>query len=312
MARKPSRGMSNGVVTVFGGTGFVGRRIVKHLLAQGLEVRTVSRHPPRGEASLVLGGKAPQSIQANILDPSSIAGAIAGSIAVVNAVSLYVERGKETFERVHVQAASDLAKAARDVGVEKFIQISGLGSDARSPSAYISARGRGEEAVKAAFSSATIVRPAVMTGPDDAFLTAVVRLVRLLPVYPLFGNGETLLQPVYVEDVAEGIARIASRAPATDGANFEFAGPHVYAYRDLVREVATLLGKRIALMSVPFPLWTATATVAEWLPAAPLTRNQVELMQDDNVPSGDFPSLADLGIDPSDIDEIVRMIEHKR
>src|SRR5690606_5383149 len=158
-----------------------------------------------------------------------------------------------------------------------FIQISGIGSDPCSSSAYIGARGRGEQAVRAAFPDATVVRPAVMVGPDDAFLTTIVRLLHVLPVYPLFGSGETLLQPTYVEDVAEGIAWIVSRQVDHRASTFEFAGPRVYAYRDLVQKIAELLGKRVTLMPVPFPVWHALAAVAEWLPSAPITRNQVEL-----------------------------------
>lgn len=312
MASNSGHGASSGVVAVFGGTGFVGRRIVKHLLAEGFDVRAVSRHPQQNTASLTHDGRSAEAIEADILDPASIANAVAGASAVVNAVSLYVERGDLTFDRVHVQAASDLARTSHDAGVSGFIQISGIGSDPRSSSAYIGARGRGEQAVQAAFPSATIVRPAVMVGPDDAFLTTVVRLLRTLPVYPLFGHGETLLQPVYVEDVAEGIARIVSGQVDSRPHTVEFAGPRVYAYRNLVREIAELVGKCVTLMPVPFPVWHALATAAEWLPRAPITRNQVELMQDNNVPSGDLPGLADLGIAPREIDEIVRMIRDKR
>ena len=300
------------VVTVFGGTGFLGQRIVKCLLAKGIDVRAASRHLQRDASRLAHEGKRPQSIQANILDRSSIAAAVPGSRAVVNAVSLYVEREGQSFERVHVQAASDLARAAREAGVDKFIQISGLGSDPRSSSAYIRARGRGEEAVRAVFPEAIIVRPAVMVGPDDAFLTAIMRLVRVLPVYPLFGNGETRLQPVYVEDVAEAIAQLASGQSGFDARILECAGPRVYAYRNLVQEVARLLGTRTTSLPVPFPVWSVLATAAEWLPGAPLTRNQVELMQEDNVASGDLPSLGDLDIEPRDIDTVIRMIEERR
>jgi NADH dehydrogenase len=312
VASNSGHGASSGVVAVFGGTGFVGRRIVKHLLAKGFNVRSVSRHPQQNAASLTHEGRSAERVEADILDPPSIANAVAGASAVVNAVSLYVERGDLTFDRVHVQAASDLARTSHGAEVSGFIQISGIGSDPRSSSAYIGARGRGEQAVRAAFPSATIVRPAVMVGPDDTFLTTIVRLARILPVYPLFGHGETLLQPVYVEDVAEGIARIVSRQVDHSAPTVEFAGPRVYAYRDLVLEIAGLFGKRVTLMPVPFPVWSGLAAVAEWLPGAPIARNQVELMQDNNVPSGDLPGLADLEIVPREIDEIVRMIRDKR
>lgn len=214
------------IVTVFGGTGFLGQRIVSRLLDKAVDVRAASRHPHKisGGAS----GKWPfQQIEADILDPSSIAAAVVGSRAVVNAVSLYVERGEQTFERVHVKAATDLATASRDAGAERFVQISGIGSDPQSRSNYIRARGRGEEVVKAAFPGAIIVRPAVMAGPGDTFITTIARLVRLLPIYPLFGDGRTRLQPVHVEDVAEAVTRLAAGQNATSASIFECAGPRI-------------------------------------------------------------------------------------
>jgi uncharacterized protein YbjT (DUF2867 family) len=196
------------VVTVFGGTGFLGRRIVNGSLAKGFAVRVASRHPKRAGRDPTTGGRAAEAIQADILDASSVAAGVEGSHAVVNAVSLYVEHREQTFERVHVAAAAELARMSRDAGVWSFVQFSGIGSNSQSDSNYVRARGRVEVAVKTVFSGAFIVRPAVMTGPDDAFLTTIVRLIRLLPIYPLFGDGGTRLQPVYVEDVAEAVSRV--------------------------------------------------------------------------------------------------------
>ncbi|MCW0000137.1 complex I NDUFA9 subunit family protein [Pararhizobium sp. YC-54] len=299
------------IVTVFGGTGFIGRRIVSRLLDKGIDVRAVSRHPRKNKLHSRADQRSSQQIEADILDPSSIAAAVAGSRAVVNAVSLYVERGEETFERVHVEAAAALATVSRDAGVERFVQISGIGSDPRSRSNYIRARGRGEDVVKAAFPGAVIVRPAVMVAPDDAFITAIARLVRLLPIYPLFGEGNTRLQPVYVEDVAEAVSRLASGQNSTDASTFECAGPRVYSYRELVREVANQLKARTRLVPVPFMLWSILATAAEFLPAVSLTRNQVDLMRRDNVAASGLPGLAELGIQPRGIEEIVHMIAHQ-
>jgi uncharacterized protein YbjT (DUF2867 family) len=195
------------VVTVFGGSGFLGRRIVRHLRDKGFAVRIASRHPgsPSGDDTQL------SSIAADIHDSRSIADAIAGAFGVVNAVSLYVERGRETFGAVHVTAAERLAKEARKAGVERLVQISGIGADARSRSAYIRARGLGEEAARTAFAQADIVRPAVMFGTDDAFLNTLIKLLRRLPVYPMFGSGETKLQPADVEDVGEAVARLLQR-----------------------------------------------------------------------------------------------------
>lgn len=298
------------IVTVFGGTGFVGRRIVRRLLDKGIDVRAVSRHPSTNTLDNASDKKPSQQIEADILVPSSIVAAVAGSRAVVNAVSLYVERGKETFERVHVGAAAALATASRDVGVETFIQISGIGSDPNSRSNYIRARGRGEDVVKAAFPGAVIVRPAVMTGLDDAFITTIARLVCLLPIYPLFGEGSTRLQPVYVEDVAEAVSRLALGQNPTGASIFECAGPRIYSYRELVQKVAIQFKVRTRPVPVPFAVWNILAAATEFLPAAPLTRNQVDLMRRDNVAASDLPGLEELGIEPRSVEEVVRMLAH--
>ncbi|WP_018237951.1 complex I NDUFA9 subunit family protein [Ensifer sp. BR816] len=298
------------IVTVFGATGFLGRRIVSRLLDKAVDVRAASRHPHKNILDNTSGRRPSQQIAADILDPSSIAAAVAGSRAVVNTVSLYVERGELTFERVHVQAAADLATASRDAGVERFVHISGIGSNPKSSSDYIRARGRGEEAVKAAFPGALIVRSAVMAGPDDGFVTTIARLVRLLPIYPLFGDGGTRLQPVHVEDVAEAVSRLASGQIATDASTFECAGPRIYSYREIVREIAAQLRAPSRLVPLPFAVWSILATAAELLPAVSLTRNQVELMRRDNVAASGLPGLEELGIRPRCIEEVVHMIGH--
>jgi NADH dehydrogenase len=290
---------------VFGGSGFLGRSIVKHLLDQGVAVRAASRHSTRASHDQVHGGSF-SVVKADILDQQQIAAAVSGASTVINAVSLYTEHGNVTFERVHVEAASRLAAAARDAGAARYIQISGIGANPRSTSSYIRARGQGEEAVAAAFPNAIIVRPAVMTGSDDAFLTTIVRLLRILPAYPLFGSGDTRLQPAFVEDVAEAIARLAWGKGDPQACLFEFGGPRVYSYRELVEEISRLLDVRARLMPVPFWVWGALAIVAELVPGAPLTRNQVELMQIDNV--AERRGFRELGIEPRDIDVVVQAI----
>ena len=193
-------------VTVFGGTGFLGRRIVRHLRSHGFAVRTASRHPDRGHR--LFGPDDPQlkSVGANIHDERSVADALAGAYGVVNAVSLYVEHGQETFHSVHVESAQRIAAQALRAGVDRLIHISGIGADTASQSQYIRKRGEGELAVRAAFGDALFVRPAVMFGPDDAFLTTILRLLRQLPIYPMFGRGLTRLQPADVEDVWRRLA----------------------------------------------------------------------------------------------------------
>jgi uncharacterized protein YbjT (DUF2867 family) len=282
--------------TVFGGTGFVGRRVVRHLRESGIRVRIVSRHRRPGEDAGI------EQIAADAHDQRSVEEAVAGADCVVNAISLYVEHGTDTFHSVHVETAAKIARAAWQAGIKRFVHISGIGANTASSSPYIRSRGEGEAAVQTAFPGAVIVRPAVMFAPDDAFLTAILRLLRSLPAYPMFGNGRTRLQPVYVDDVAAAVAQIL-RQSQKPYAVYELAGPRVYSYEELLRTIARIAGMRPVLMRMPFAFWNALAGVAEMLPQAPLTRNQVELMKIDTTASERLPGFRALGISPRSLDD---------
>jgi uncharacterized protein YbjT (DUF2867 family) len=303
--------MSLRVVTVFGGTGFLGRRVVGHLRRHGFSVRVASRHPDRSRE--LFGFNDPQvlSVAADIHDEGEVAAALAGARGAVNAVSLYVERGRETFDSVHVQAAARVAAQARRAGVERLVQVSGIGADAASASRYIRKRGEGEAAVRAAFPNATILRPAVMFAPDDAFLTTVLSLLRRLPAYPMFGRGRTRLQPAYVEDVAEAIARAVDR-PHARAVTFECGGPRVYSYEEFLRAVAREAGLEPVLVPLPFAGWYALVRVAELFPSPPITRNQVELMEIDTVSSPAMPGFAELDIAPCSVEDLLDQMLRKR
>jgi uncharacterized protein YbjT (DUF2867 family) len=242
-------------VTVFGGTGFLGRRIVRHLRSHGFPVRTASRHPDRGHRLFGRDDPQLQSVGANIHDERSVADALAGAYGVVNAVSLYVEHGEETFHSVHVEAAQRVAAQALRAGVDRLIHISGIGADSASPSRYIRKRDEGELAVRAAFADTLFVRPAVMFGSDDAFLTTILTLLRQLPIYPMFGRGRTRLQPAYVGHVAEGTMQRAE----TPSTIFEFGGPRVYSYEEFLRAVAHQAGLAPRLVPIPIAVWHALA-----------------------------------------------------
>jgi uncharacterized protein YbjT (DUF2867 family) len=293
------------VVTVFGGTGFLGRRIVRHLRLHGFYVRVASRHPARGHAPLCPDDPQLQSIKADIHDERAVAEALTDTYGAVNAVSLYVEQGRETFHSVHVESAEQVAAQAQRAGVERLVHVSGIGANPRSQSLYIRKRGEGELAVRAAFADALLVRPAVMFGPGDALLTTVIKLLKRLPIYPMFGRGRTRLQPVYVEDVAEAVAMALQPALARP-LTFECGGPHIYSYEELLRAVAHEANIRPTLIPIPFAAWHALAWIAELLPRPPITRNQVALMQVDNVSSPRMPGFADLGISPHSIEEILQ------
>ena len=292
-------------VTVFGGTGFLGRRIVRHLSSRGFIVRIASRHPDPGHRLLGPDDPQLQSVGANILDERSVADALAGAYGAVNAVSLYLERGQETFHSVHVESAQRVAVQAHRAGVERLVHVSGIGADAASPSRYIRKRGEGELAVRAAFADALFVRPAVMFGPNDAFLTTILKLLRQLPIYPMFGRGRTRLQPVYVEDVAEAVARVMRRVQ-TPAIVFEFGGPRVYSYEEFLRAVAHQAGIAPLLIPIPFAVWHALTWALEILPGPLLTRNQVELMEIDTVSSPQMPGFSELGITPHSVEAILQ------
>src|SRR6266404_1722185 len=292
-------------VTVFGGTALLGRRVVRHLRSHGFPVRTASRHPDRGHRLFGPDDPQLQAVAANIHDERSVADALAGAYGVVNAVSLYVEHGQETFHSVHVEAAQWIAAQAHRAGVERLVHVSGIGADAASPSRYIRKRGEGELAVRAAFPDAIFIRPAVMFGPDDAFLTAILKLLRQLPIYPMFGRGRTRLQPAYVEDVAEAVARVMQRAE-THSIIFEFGGPRVYSYEQFLRAVAHQAGLAPLLIPIPLAVWHALAWASEIFPAPLLTRNQVELMQIDTVSSPEKAGFVELGISPRSVEAILQ------
>jgi len=291
-------------VAVFGGTGFLGRRVVRHLRKQGFSVRIASRRPNRGYELFALDDPQLQSVEAGIHDEQSVARALAGVYGVVNAVSLYIEHGTETFQSVHVECAQRLAIQARQAGVERLVHVSGIGADAASSSLYVRKRGEGELAVRAAFADALLIRPAVMFGPDDSFITTIITLLERLPVYPMFGRGLTRLQPAHVEDVAEAITRVLEQRgkhPIT----FEFGGPRVYSYEELLKIVAHEASLKPKLIPIPFAAWHVLAWLAEMLPSPPITRNQVELMQIDNVASPEMPGFRELGISPLSIEEML-------
>lgn len=290
--------MERPLTTVFGGTGLLGSRIARQLVALGSQVRIVSRRPRR--PGWLTSPGAVELVTADIRDEQSVARAVAGADSVVNAVSLYVpSRRHGSFEDIHVQGAARVGRAARAAKVQRLVLISGLGVDANSPSAYVRARMRGEDVTRKVFPGAVAVRPSVLFGPDDAFLSSLMGIARL-PVIPLFGRGDARLQPVLVDDVAQAVALLA-RGEADDHRVFTLGGGEVYTYREVVNLVLESLGRTRPLVPVPFGAWLALATLLEVLPNPPLTVDQVRLMQQDNVVAGNFGRFEHLGIEPESL-----------
>ena len=290
-------------IVVFGGTGFLGRRVVRQLFQHHFAVRVAVRNPERGNTIFSDQPSAPELVHADISEDASIRNSVADSFGVVNAISLYVERGNQTFHSVHVEAAERLAKYSRELGAARLVHVSGIGADSASSSPYIRSRGEGENAVSSAFPASTIIRPAVMFGPDDTFLTPLIGLLRKFPVFPMFGAGQTMLQPASVEDVGEAIARTFDVAKPE--AVYELAGPRIYTYKDLLQTVSNRLGLRRGVVPVPFVIWQTLALFAEFLPQPPITRNQVDLMRIDNVASPACSGFAALGIEPHGMETVL-------
>lgn len=276
---------------VFGGTGFLGRAVVAALVARDWRVRVAARRPDLAPL--------PDSVErctVDVRDEQAIATAVAGAHAVINAVSLYVETGRLDFDAIHVHGAERIARLAAAAGNERLVHVSGIGVDSASESRYVRARARGESAVRAAFPNATVVRPSVMFGAGDSFLSTMDKMTRL-PIIPLFGDGGMRLQPVHVEDVAQAIA-MSLADKATAGTVFELGGAEVVRYRDILNAVLQQRGRRRILMPIPFSIWRGIARASALLPSPPVTVDQLALLSMDNVVGGEVPTFRDLGITP--------------
>ena len=287
-------------VTVLGGTGFLGQVIVRRLLETGAHVQIAVRHPAR--SGLDESNDFVRALHADISDEATVAHAMKGADAVINAVGLYVERGAETFDAVHIHGALHVARQAARAGVKRLVHISGIGATPDSPSRYVRSRAQGEQYVQKSFEGTTIVRPSVLFGPGDSFLGSIDAITRMLPVFPLFGSGTTRLQPVHVADVAEAVARILE-APMTFSGVCELGGPRTYTYRELVEMVLDYRGRKRVLLPVPFIAWMAQARLLSVLPSPPLTEDQVILMRQDNAVDESLITLQDLGITPRSIED---------
>jgi len=297
--------MNSEHVTVFGGSGFVGRRIVGRLAADGANVRVAVRHPERAAfLAKEHGGDQVTLVYADVGNEESVPAAVEGAETVVNAVGHYVERGPYTFEAIHGNGALRVAQASAKAGVRRLVHISGVGADPASASPYVRARGLGEVLVVDAFPGTTILRPSAIFGPGDALFTRLAAMVRSLPVVPMFGRGETKLQPVYVGDVAEAVSK-ALATPETAGKVYELGGPRAYAYRSLLEIASAHVGRKRVLVPVPYFAWEVLAALMAPLPSAPLSSDQVKLMQKDNVVDPRALSFADLGIVPTPVDAIL-------
>jgi uncharacterized protein YbjT (DUF2867 family) len=309
---------SQQLVTVFGGSGFVGRHLVRALARRGYRVRAAVRRPDLALFLQPLGNVGQiHPVQANLRYPDSVRRAIDGADAVVNLVGILSQSGRQTFDAIHAEGAGAVADAAAAAGITRFVQMSAIGADESSPSLYGRSKAAGEAVARAAIPGAVVVRPSIVFGPEDSFFNRFAALARMSPVLPLIGGGETRFQPVFVGDVAEAIARGVD-GKLTPGTTYELGGPEVKSFRALMEYVLQVTGRRCMLVPLPFAAARLQAGVLEALKYASfgllpeeflLTRDQVALLEQDNVVSkaaeSEGRTLAGLGIEAESIETIV-------
>jgi uncharacterized protein YbjT (DUF2867 family) len=292
-----------GRITVFGGTGFIGRHLVALLLRSGATVRLAVRHSG-GAKRVTDPAQAPEIVQADVLDDRAVCNAIAGADAVVNLVGILTERARQTYRAIHVEAARRVALVAQDHGVTRLIHVSALGGSPTSPAISDRTKANGEQAVRAVFPQATIVRPSLVYGKDDHFFSRFAAMVRNSPVLPLIGGGATKFQPVFIGDAAAGLLELLKR-PDTAAKTYEFGGPHVYSFKELLELLLVALNRQRVLFPIPFALAEMQAGLLELLPNPPLTRDQVLLLKTDKVVGGMQPTLGDLGVQARPLTEFL-------
>ena len=298
--------MRSRVITIVGGTGFIGRHVVRRLAARDVRIRVVSRNwrvhgrvlQPMGDVGQIVGGPVDLSSE------PAIAQLLAGSDAVINLIGILYETKRRTFTEVQGELPGRIARAAVAAGITRMVQVSAIGADPDSRSAYARSKAQGEQAVRAALPTAAILRPSIVVGPEDGFFNRFAAMARLLPALPLIGGGRTRFQPVWVGDVADAIVAALERKDAR-GETFELGGPKVYSFAELMRYMLKVVGRRRLLLPLSFELATLQARVLELLPAPPLTRDQVELLKTDNVVGPHARTLADLDITPTPIELVV-------
>jgi NADH dehydrogenase len=296
------------LITVFGGSGFLGRHVVRALARRGYRIRVAVRRPELAGHLQPLGRVGQiHAVQANLRYPASIAAAVRDSHVVINLVGILFERGRQQFDTVQMTGAEAVALAASAHGA-RLIHVSALGADENSTSAYARSKARGEKLVLAAVPGATILRPSIVFGPEDDFFNKFASIARFAPALPLIGGGTTRFQPVYVGDVAEAVARAVEGA-AKLGTTYELGGPEILTFRELMEFVLATIERKRLLIPVPFFAAKIKAGFLQFMPKPLLTPDQVELLHYDNVVSAEAvaheATLAGLGITPTAMEAIV-------
>jgi NADH dehydrogenase len=306
--------MTSKLAVVFGGSGFVGRNVVRELAKRGWRVRVAVRRPHLALFLRTMGHVGQiQLAQANVRYRGSIAEAVKGADAVVNLVGVLSQQGSQNFRALHVGAAGAIADLAAKAGAARFVHVSSIGADPESESLYARTKGEGERSVRAAFPLATIMRPSIVFGLEDKFFNKFASMLSLvpsfLPVPILIGGGRTKFQPVYVDDIADAICEALAR-PDAAGKTYELGGPRVYTFRELLELMLKTTGRRRILAPVPFvlaPLMGLAGEAAGWLPFLdpPITRDQVRQLKRDNVVAPGALTIRDLGVTPATVESVL-------
>jgi NADH dehydrogenase len=296
---------AKGTVTVFGGSGFVGRYIVEHLADAGWTIRVAVRHPSNAQFLKPLGDVGQITpIACSVTDEEQVKAAVEGADAVFSLVGILYESGNQTFEAVHVEAAERIARLSKAAGVKRLVHLSAIGADKTAEADYARSKAFGEEAVLKAFPEAAILRPSVIFGPEDDFFNRFAGLARFAPALPLIGGGKTRFQPVYVGDVADAAIAVLEDEGAK-GQIYELGGPRIYTFKELMQVMLKTINRRRFLAPLPFEVAMAQAAVLELAPKPLLTRDQVRLLKKDNVVSSKAKSFADLNIKPHSVEVVI-------
>ncbi|NWK97712.1 complex I NDUFA9 subunit family protein [Sphingobium lactosutens] len=298
--------MKDSLVTIFGGGGFLGRQVAQALMARGARVRIAQRDLANAVKVKSLGNLGQtQFVAADIRKPATVARAITGSDIVINLVGVL----SGDFDAFHHEGAANVAKAAAAAGVDALVHISAIGADAASPSAYGRSKAAGEEAVKAAFPTATIIRPSIIFGQEDQFLNRFAQIISSAPVIPVIG-ADTKFQPVYVADVAQAIANAAEQPGVYGGKTFEVAGPQVMSMKDINCWIARTIGRDRPIIEVPGGI----ASLLAMLPGGPITRDQLAMLGRDNVAAPGSEGLVALGVAPTPLGSVADkwMVRYRR
>jgi uncharacterized protein YbjT (DUF2867 family) len=294
------------LVTIFGGSGFVGRHTVRALANEGWRIRVAVRCPntahflrPMGRVGQI------QLVKANVLKDADVAAAVEGADAVINLVGLLTQWGAQRFDAVHVEAAARIARAAKESGVKRMIHVSALGVDAQAPARYFRTKAQGEAKVREAFPEVTIFRPSLMFGPEDTFFNRFAALMRMVPfAFPLFGEGKTRFQPVFVGDVARAMAQVLAN-DATKAGTYELAGPEEMTLKQVLELVSRETNRKRLFVPLPLVAARVQGFFLQFLPWPPLTLDQARMLETDTILSGRNPGLKDLGIIPTAAEAII-------